>query len=197
MSDEPHDASVAVWDIPSPAVRDRPCSLKVGVACSAGCSLHDREITVHDADGTLLGTARLSSAPWRETSALHWAEVELPALGPEGAHTLHVRCTEDRHSTSATFGLTVVGAPEHAVRIVAIDATTGGPIDGVEVRVDVFRSTTGDDGTTTIAVPRGTYDVILWKVGYQASPVTIAVSEDVSVAIDMHVVRKAEQPYWM
>ena len=197
MSDEAHDASVAVWDIPSPVVRDRPCRVKVGIACSVGCSLDGHEITVHDADGTLLRKARLNDVAWPGTNALYWAEVELPALSPEGPRSLQVRCNEDRHSTSATFSFTIAGQPEHAVRIVAIDATTGAPIDRVEVRLGAFRAATDDDGVAAIAVPGGAYDVILWKVGYHAPPVTIAVSEDVRVPVEMEVVRKAEQPYWM
>ena len=197
MSDERHDTNVAVWDIPSPVVTERPCRVKVGVACSAGCTLDGHEITVHDADGTLLRGARLSNAPWPGTSGLYWAEVELPALEPEGPRTLQARCNKGPHSTSATFSFTIAGQPEHAVRIAAIDSTTGAPIDCVEVRVGAFRATTDGEGTATIAVPGGAYQVILWKVGYQAPPVTIAVAEDVRVAVEMEVVRKAEQPYWM
>jgi hypothetical protein len=197
VSDESHDTSVAVWDIPSPVVRDRPCCVKVGLACSGGCALNGYEITVHDTDGTLLSAARLSDTAWPGSDALYWAHVELPALGPEGRRNLQVRCNEDRHSVSAPFSFTIAGQPEHAVRIVAIDAASGAPIDRVELRLGAFRATTGDDGIATVAVPGGAYEVILWKVGYQASPVTIAVSEDVRVAVPMEVVRKAEQPYWM
>jgi hypothetical protein len=197
VTEAPHDASVAVWDIPSPVVKDRPWSLKVGIACSTGCSLHDHAITVHEADGTLLGGARLSNTPWPGTSALYWAEVEVSALQPEGRRTLQVHCNENLHPVSATFSVTIGGQPEHAVRIVATDATTGAPIDAVEVRMGAFRATTDKDGVATIAVPGGGYEVILWKVGYQTSPVSIAVSEDVRVPIEMEVVRKAEQPYWM
>jgi hypothetical protein len=196
VTDVPHDASVAVWDIPSPAVSDRPCCVKVGVACSAGCALDGHEITVHDADGARLSGGRLSSAPWPGTSALYWADVELPALRSEGPRTLQVQCSAGPHSVSAPFGFTIAGQPEHAVRIVAVDGATGAPIDHVEVRLGAFRATTGDDGAATLAVPGGAYDVILWKVGYQASPVSLAVSEDVTVAVDMDVVRRAEQPYW-
>jgi hypothetical protein len=197
VSEESHDVSVAVWDIPSPVVKDRAYSVKIGIACSAGCSLDLHAITVHDADATPLRGARLSNAPWPGTHALYWAEVELPAFGPEGPRTLQVHCNENRHLVSATFSFTVVGQPEHAVRIVATDATTGGPIDGAEVRVGVFRATTDEDGVATIAVPGGEYQVILWKVGYQASPVSVTISADVRIPVEMEVVRKAEQPYWM
>jgi hypothetical protein len=138
----------------------------------------------------------LSNAPWPGTSALYWAEVELSALQPEGPRTLQVHCNENRHAVSATFSFTIGGQPEHDVRIVATDATTGAPIDAVEVRLGAFRATTDDDGVATLAVPGGGYEVILWKVGYQTSPVSSAVSEDVSVPVEMEVVRKAEQPSW-
>ena len=79
----------------------------------------------------------------------------------------------------------------------ATDQTTGAPIEGVEIRLGAFRATTDEDGVATIAVPRGAHEVVLWKVGYQASPRSIAVSEDVTVTVEMEVVRKADQPYWM
>ena len=196
MTDEAHDTSVAVWDIPAPVVRDRPFRVKVGVVCSAECPLGGHEIAVHDGEGTSLARARLSDAPWPGTSALYWMEVELHAPASEGHQTWQVRCNAD-HSFAASFSFIIDRQPEHAVTIEAIDRAAGMPVERVELHLGPYRATTDGNGVATIAVPGGSYDVAVWKVGYEASPVTVAVEADITVRIDMHVVRRAEQPYWM
>jgi len=179
--------------------------VKVGVACSEGCVLGAHEIEVIDGEGAALARARLSDTPWAGTNALYWTDVELKAPGSEGRHVWQIRSSHDvasgfsrkDHSSSATFSFTTAGQPEHSVTIAAMDALAGTPVDGVELRLGAYRGTTDDKGVATIAVPSGSYEVVVWKVGYEASPVAVAVTADITVRIEMQLVRKAEQPYWM
>ncbi len=82
----PHPTSIAVWGVSSPVVVNRGFVAKVGVKCSAGCSLAGRTIVVRDAAGTDVGHGRLGDAPERGTSALYAAEVALEAPAEEGVH---------------------------------------------------------------------------------------------------------------
>jgi hypothetical protein len=71
------------------------------------------------------------------------------------------------------------------------------PVEGVELRVGRYRATTDEEGVARLALPRGAYDIAVWKVGYSAAPIVIDVAGDVRVPVDLRPVPKAHEPYWM
>src|SRR2546425_12240437 len=86
-----HSTSMAVWDVPSPVVMNRPFNVKVGVKCSAACPLMGHLIEVCDEAGVHIGESTLGETPWPGTSALYVAEVELAAPATEGMSSWSAR----------------------------------------------------------------------------------------------------------
>jgi hypothetical protein len=199
MSDESHDASVAVWDVPSPAVIGRPFRIKAGVTCSAGCALDGLDIEVRDDLGVPHVAARLGATPWPGTAALYWTEIELPPPVSEGQYRWHVAPSGEprRHGFAGCFTIAAGRQPEHTVTIAVIDIIDRAPVSGVHVRVGPYRTSTDDRGEAAIAVGGGSYDVIVWKAGYEAAPIALTVSRDETVRIDLHRAAKSPEPYWM
>jgi hypothetical protein len=207
VTDDAHDISVVVWDIPRPVVKDHPFTVKVGVACAAQCPLTGHRVAVHANAGAAPTFARLGDAPWPGTIGLYWAEVVLPGPATEGRHegTVIFSGADDggadaesglHAATSVRFTCTAAGTPEHSVTMVAVDAASRTPVERVELRLGPYRATTDGRGTATIAVPSGSYDLVVWKPDFEAAPVSLTVSGDVAVEIEMRIVPKEDEPYW-
>lgn len=187
-----------MWDVPSPAVIGRPFRIKVGVTCAAGCTLEALEVEVRDMAGTRLARGQLGAAPWPGTYALYWTELEVPGPVSQGVHTWQIASREaGGHAFDGCFTATVVTRPEFHLSITVVDAEDGSPGGGAHVRVGPYLAATDPHGHASITVAPGTYEVIVWKVGYLAAPVAIAVSDHTSVRIDLHRVAESPEPYWM
>ena len=199
MSAAPHDASVAVWDVPSPAVRDRPFRIKVGVTCSQGCALVALDVEVRDDGGVQRASGQLGTAPWPDTAALYWTELEVPGPASEGQHTWHVASPGEprSHAFSGSFTITAAAPPQHTVTVLATDIIDRAPVQGVHVRIGPYRAVTDERGQATPAVGPGSYEVIVWKAGYEAAPVAIAVAGDTTVRVDLQRATRSPEPYWM
>ena len=197
-----HEITLAVWDIPSPVVMSRQFKVKVGVKCSAGCQLTGKEVEVHTETGGEVASASLGETPWVGTGALYWAEVDLAAPAAEGQYFWSVRFAaadlEVSHGgASASLSFRTIKPPEHSVLIKVIDKETEAPVQDVAVRLGFYRTSTDESGLAKVEVPKGTYDLSLWKVGYEALPRTVEVTEDVSVHVEILVVPEPPEPYWM
>ena len=83
----PHPTSIAVWDVPSPAVVNSSFTVNVGMKCSLACRLTGQLIVVRDEAGVHAGEGRLGETPWPGTSALYGTEVQLAAPAGEGMYT--------------------------------------------------------------------------------------------------------------
>ena len=169
-----HDITIAVWDLASPQVVERPSAVKVGAKCSRGCDLSGAGVELLSETGLAVGRGTLGATPWPDTSALYWTDLDLTAPSALGqyAWTVHVWATApaSRHEgSSAALQFIVVGSPEHRVAVTVTRSDTDASLEEVHVRVGAFRAATDGAGVATIDVPAGTYEVSAWKAGYEAA----------------------------
>jgi len=190
---QPASTSLAVWDIASPAVAGERFTIKAGVKSSAGADLRGSRITVCDASGAPIGEGRLGNAPWPDTEALYWTELSLPAPAAEGIATLSVRFDADdvtppHTGAAAQFSLAVTRAPEHTLTVKVRVQETARPLAGTEVRLGTHRATTDDSGSATLRIPKGAYELRVWKVGHDAPPHALDIRADTSIQIEAVIV---------
>lgn len=191
---KPHETSMAVWDFPSPVMINSRFKIKVGVKCSAGCSLVDKEIRVYGQRGKKVATAALGGVPWPGTSALYWAEAELEAPGVEGRYTWRVRFRKPdlelpHEDASCDFAFTTARRPEHVVTVEVIAQESNDPIEKAHVALRSesgypYRGLTDESGAANVRVPKGEYTLLVSKGSeYAAFQTTIEVSDDATVEV--------------
>ena len=193
----PHATSLAVWANPSPVVMGHPFKIKVGAKSSGACELRGAQVEIQDETGARIGVGTLGDAPWVETAALYWTEVDLAAPMKEGVVSWSARfapaALKVPHDGSSTeFSFAAVRPPEHSVTVKVIEKDTGVPIADAQVRLGAHRASTDESGLATLKTAGGTYDVIAWKGGYRSPSVTLAVTEDVGVQIEAVVIPKVD-----
>jgi hypothetical protein len=186
---KPHTISMAVWDVPSPVVMNSSFKVKVGIKCSAMCQLTGHLVEIRNEAGDGVGEGTLGEAPWPGTSSLYWTEVALAAPPSEGVPSWTVRFAAEElalahEATSAAFTFRTAKAPENRVTIKIIAKGTGVALEDVEVRLGAYEVFTDERGLTTVEVPKGTYDLTIRKDGYEAQPITVEVSDDVTVQVE-------------
>ena len=197
-----HEISLAVWDLATPLVVGRPGTVKVGAKCSEGCSLTAQTIEILTEAEVGAGSGRLGPTPWPGTGALYWSEVDLIAPAKEGRHTWTVILTPSNlelpHTGAASrLSFLAVPLPEHCVTVRVVEKGTETPVGGVEVRLGPFRSVTGEGGFAKVELPGGSYDLVVWKLGYQAPPRPVEVAADTSFHVEIELAPEPEQEYWM
>ena len=193
-----HEISLAVWDLPSPIVAGRRAKLKVGVSCPDRCNLSGTIIDIYNETGEHIGAGTLGPSAWPATSALYWAEVDFITTEREGDVSLNVRASPASPHAEATSVVTFfVSRPlEHRVTLEVIDKESGLPLGGVELRLGRFRGTTNDVGIAHVNVPGGLYDVGTWKNGYEMVSMTVDISRDTAVRLELAAAPIPEQHYW-
>jgi hypothetical protein len=194
-----HEASLAVWDVPSRAVMGRRFKVKVGAKCSAAeCQLAGREIEVCGETGATVAREKLGDTPWLGTGALYWAEVDLAAPAAEGVYSWTATFASEPHRTvSSSFSFLTVKPPEHTVTIKVIDRDTDAPVANVAVRLGVYRASTDECGLARMETANGTYDLTMHKVDYETCPRSVEVTGDVNVQVEVWFAPKpAQDPYW-
>ena len=192
----PHRTSVAVWDVPSPAVIRSPFTVKVGVQCSALCQLTGQLVQVRDEAGTEVGEGRLGETPWPGTDALYEVTVALTAPDREGMFSWSVRfgATEPglpHRESSATFTFRTARPAEHSVAVQVVQEETKDPLESADVRLGIYRARTDERGLVSLEVPKGTYEVDAWKAGFETVPQTVEVTGDVTLQV---VARPVPEP---
>ncbi len=195
---KPLATSLAVWDIPSPVAMSERFTIKVGAKSSGDCGLAGRAVEICDATGAVVGRGNLGETPWPGTSALYWTEVELLAPPNEGLVSWSVQFAaaglELPHDRSvSSFSLAVVRAPKHRLTVKVVAKETAAPIEDAQVRLGPFRAATDATGRAEVRLPSDTYDVFIWKVGYEAPATTVEVNGDVAVEVQV-VTLPAEDP---
>ena len=178
-------------------------SIKVGAKSSSGCELSGKKILVSDQSGTVLGRGSLQETPWPGTSALYWTEVEVPAPDQEGMFWCSVNFAaadiETPHEQSSSkFSVAIVRPPEHRLTIEVLEKDSKAPIEDAQVRLGAYGAATDPSGRAELALPKGTYDLTVWKVGYEAPGQIVDIHDDVSLQVEAVVV-PPENPdaYWM
>jgi hypothetical protein len=186
---KPQATSLAVWDIPSPVVTGERFAIKVGAKSSAGTALGGTRIEICDEAGAMLAQGCLAEAPLPGTSALYWVEIGLLAAAP-GLHALAARFSPDglalEHAGARyRFDVVVVPPPEHRLTVRVIERESATPIDDAQVRLGAYRAATDRSGRAEIAMPRGSYILTVWKVGYEAPETRVEVNADLTVEISV------------
>lgn len=186
----PHSTSMAVWDVPSPVVINRPFTVKVGVKCSASCHLAGQVVEVRDESGTRMGAGTLSQTPWPGTAALYVAELDLIAPPTPGTWSW-TSCFAEADLTlphadgSAVFGFLTGGPADLAVTTKITDKHSHAPIENVEIRCGRYRGLTNAQGVAILELPAGIYDLNAWKPGYEDAPVrTVEVTSDLIIYVE-------------
>ena len=192
----PHTTSVAVWDVPSPAVMRRPFTVQVGVKCSALCQLTGQLVQVRDEAGAEVGEGILGGTPWCGTEALYEADVALTAPDREGMSSWSVRfkASEPRlphRESSATLTFRTTKPAEHSVTVKVVQQETNHPLKSADVRLGIYRARTDERGLASLEVPKGTYEVDAWKTRFETVPQTVEVTGDVTVQV---MARPVPQP---
>jgi len=185
----PHGTSLAVWDIPSPIVKGERLAIKVGAKSAADAELKGLEIAVLDNGEKVVARGRLRDAPWPGTTALYWDEVELSAPGEEGLHKWSVRFDAEglalpHDGTAAEFTAVVSRPPEHCLTVKVIEQQSKAPIADVQIRLGPFRGTTDPAGIAEVMMPKGTYDLHVWKTAYEAADRLVEIKGDLSVQVE-------------
>ena len=189
----PLSTSLAVWDIPSPVVAGERFTVHAGAKSAAGCDLKGRAIEVHNAAGAVVARGCLGETPWPGTSALYWAAIELQAPAATGLCSWSVAFDaadlEIPHDgASSSFSVAIVPPPQHTLTVKVIEKETAAPIEDAMVRLGAYRATTGQAGLAAIRMPKGQYELQVWKAGYEAPPLTLRLDDDASVQIEALIV---------
>jgi hypothetical protein len=186
----PQGTSLAVWDIPSPVVTGARFAIKVGAKSAAGQELRGARIEIRDDTGATVAQSMLGGTPWPDTSALYWTEVELRAPAQEGLGAWRATFAASElelphEASSSTFSVAVVRPPEHRLTVKVVDRETANPVENAIVRAGAFRATTNPDGLAQVAMPKGTFDLAIWKVGYEAPVRTVVIEDDMTVEVEV------------
>jgi hypothetical protein len=184
----PQTASLAVWDVSSPAIADTTFVIKVGAKSTADAKLAGCAVEVSDEAGRVAGRGVLCDAPLDGTAALYWTDIELRAPPTEAVATWSVRFEPSEldlpHDVAATsFSFAIVRAPEHLLKVKVVEHATAEPIADVELRLGAYRGTTDRSGLAEIALPKGRYELHAWKVGFDAPPQPVEIAADAFVEI--------------
>jgi hypothetical protein len=185
----PHGTSLAVWDIPSPIVKGERFTIKVGAKSAANAELKGLQIAVFDNSDKVAAHGRLRDTPWPETAALYWDEVELTAPTEEGLSKWSVRFAAEglalpHDGTAAEFSAMVSRPPEHRLTVKVIEQKSKAPIEDVQVRLGPFRGATDPTGVAEVMMPKGRYDLHVWKTAYEAPAHSIEIKGDCSVEVE-------------
>jgi len=193
ITTRPHATSLAVWAVPSPVVMGERFRIKVGAKSAAGCGLGGTKILISDQGGSVIAQGSLQDTPWPGTSALYWTEIEVPAPDREGMFWCTVNfaaadIATPHERSSSKFSVAIVRPPEHRLTIEVLERDSKAPIEDAQVRLGAYRAATDFSGRAEVAMPTGTYDLAVWKVGYEAPVQTVDVREDASVQIEAVIV---------
>ena len=186
---KPHATSLAVWDIPTPVVIGTLFEIKVGAKSSGDCELSGRAIEVCDQSGATLAEAKLGDTPWPGTTGLYWTAVELQPPADEGLSTWSVQfaATElelPHEGASANFNVTAARPPEHRLTVKVVTKETSEPIDEAYIRIGAYRAMTDPSGLALVELPRGTYELTVWKAGFEVPDQPVQVDADLSLKIE-------------
>lgn len=185
----PHKTSLAIWDVPSPVTMNNGFSAKIGIKCSARCQLAGQLVEVRDETGTKMGEGKLGETPWEGTDALYWGAAEITAPATEGVCFWTVKFTgaelELAHEeASVNFSFRADKPPEHRVTIKVIGEDTRAPIRHAQVRLGFYITESDEGGLAKFELPEGTHHLKIWKDGYEGPPMSVEVTEDVTIQVE-------------
>jgi hypothetical protein len=202
--DPSNTISLAVWDVPMPAIAGEKFSIKVGAKSASGDALTGGRIEVTDSTGSVVvATASLSKAPLPETEALYWTSIDIPAPAQQRFAEYAVRLVPGpgvsaQHAVATRFSITVAAKPEHKLTVRVTEQTTAEALGGVEVRVGVFGGRTDAAGRAELRVCKGEYQLQLFRTAHIAPDKPIDIKGDASVELTMlHVPEDHPDARWV
>ncbi len=186
----PHRTSLAVWAVQSPVPMGDRFAIMVGAKSSGACALNGAMVEIRDDTGAVAGTGVLGDTPWPGTDALHWTEITLDGPRREGrlCWSAAFSATDlalPHADASAEFSFTAVRPPEHRVAVRVTESCAATPVEETQVALGPWRSATDKTGTAHLEVPAGTYDLAVWKSGFEAASRTVEITADASVAFEL------------
>jgi len=184
----PHETSLAVWDVPSPVVRNARFEVKAGAKCTSHCALAGKVIEIRDESGELIGSGALGDAALPGTTALAFTTISLKAprklaLNSWTAGFAPSELKLPHGSAMSRFTFVTVAEPEHSVSVTVVNKETKTPIAGAQVRLGVYRAETDESGAAKVRVPKGAFPLVVTRSGYKMPERKIEVAKDVRVRI--------------
>src|SRR5256885_1921676 len=127
--DPSNTISLAVWDVPMPAIAGEKFSIKVGAKSASGRALVGGRVEVSDSTGVVVATGTLGEAPWPETEALYWAALDMPAPAQQQVAEFAVRLIPSpgepaHHAVATRFTIAATARPEHKLVVKVTEQTT-------------------------------------------------------------------------
>jgi hypothetical protein len=164
-----------------------PFKVKIGAKSSADCGLKGRDVEVLRG-GEVVARGALGDAPFAGTAALYWTELQLGAPREPGMASWTVRFQAEglelpHDGASSTFSAAIVPPPDHTLTVKVIEKATAMPVEVALVRLGAYRAETGRAGLAEIRLPKGRYELNVWKAGYEIQPTTLDLDKDASVEI--------------
>src|SRR5947209_3472913 len=132
----------------------------------------------------------VSSAASRDGKLLSLRSEFMPA----GEVTPTASTLESPHErTSSSFGFIAVPPPELRLIVKVTEKKTDVPVRDVEVRLGPYRGSTDDLGSAKVELPKGAYDLVVWKLGYRALEKAVEVTADTTVQVEIELDPEPEQ----
>jgi hypothetical protein len=165
-------------------------AIMVGAKSSGACALNGAMVEIRDDTGGVAGKGMLGDTPWPGTEALYWVEIALDGPRREGplcwsAAFAATNLALPHLAASAEFSFTAVRPPEHRVAVTVSESDTATPVEETQVALGPWRAATDKTGTAHLEVPAGTYDLAVWKSGFEAASRTVEITADASVAFEL------------
>src|SRR5262249_39848395 len=161
----------------------------VGAKSSGDCALASRRIEVRDAAGALVATGCLGDTPWPDTSALFWTELALRAPDKPGLVVFTVQFDaaglDLAHESACTpFSVAVAAPPAHVLTVKVIAKETAAPLADAQIRLGPHRAATDGTGVAQVRMPKGRYELVVWKTGYAAPTAPVEIDSDTCVEVE-------------
>jgi hypothetical protein len=145
-------------------------------------------IAVCDGAGVVLARGVLGDTPWPGTSGLYWTELSLIAPAAAGMFSWSVEFAAAdlalaHQGSSSRFSIAIVDPPEHRLTVKVVEQDAASPVANAQVRLGAYRAATRGSGVAELLVPKGSYDLDVWKPGYEAPKTTVTVDADLAVEV--------------
>jgi hypothetical protein len=191
----PHAIRVLAWDVPTAVVGGEAFKMKIGIKCSSECQLANEKLGIKDFqvlnhEGVEVATGEISGEVWPETTGLFFNEIELDAPSAEGLYNWTVTCSGANGSVAhaegtATFGLRVVGQPEHLISVEAIDRATQAPLGGARIVLHPYATVSDERGIAQIRVAKGAYQLFVARTAYLTFGQPVEVAADMTIRAEL------------
>ena len=101
------------------------------------------------------------------------------------------------HAESETsFSFVAVGPAEHTATVRVLDESTDAAVADVEIRLGYYRGQTDAFGISRLEVRKGTYELNVWRMGYELLSMNVEIREDRNFDLRILPVPEPQQEYW-